>query len=96
MVLELYKRIKKHPGHRNAMVLLDDELDDRLFPDWSMGFQRLERDALAEMAGYTDMDAFVNSQEKPHPVFTFLKLFYQKNFLDPKHHNADPTSGRVG
>ena len=79
-VLELYERIKDHPGHKNAMVLLDDEQDERLFPEWSMGFERLGEDELSHMSGFKDMDQFINSLDKPHPVFTFLKLFHGKNF----------------
>ena len=79
-VLELYDSIKHNPGHKNAMVLLDDEVDERMFPDWSMGFERLNEDQLSTLSGYQDMDQFIKSIDKPHPAFTFLKLFYKKNF----------------
>lgn len=79
-VLELYESIKDHPGHKNAQVLLDDEVDERLFPDWSMGFERLDDDELNSMSGYTDIDRFLKSLTDPHPIFTFLRLFHEKNF----------------
>ena len=79
-VLQLYESIKDHPGHKNAMVLLDDEVEERLFPDWSMGFERLDEATFSSMSGYRDIDQFVTSLERPHPVYTFLKLFYKKNF----------------
>lgn len=79
-VIELYESIKKHPGHRNAMVLLDDKQEGRLFPDWSMGFERLDRKTFASMSGYQDIDTFIQTLDEPHPAFTFLKLFYKKNF----------------
>lgn len=79
-VLELYDSIKHHPGHKNAMVLLDDEIEERLFPDWSMGFERLDEDELSSISGFRKIDEFIKSIDKPHPAFTFLKLFHEKNF----------------
>ena len=79
-VLQLYELIKHNPGHKNAMVLLDDQQDERIFPDWSMGFERLEDDDLSLMSGYRNIDQFIESLTNPHPVFTFLKLFHKKNF----------------
>ncbi|MDW3193995.1 MAG: BLUF domain-containing protein [Cytophagales bacterium] len=81
-VLALYSSIKDHPGHKNAQVLLDDELEDRLFPDWSMGFERLDEDELSSISGYTDIDQFIQSLGTSHPVFSFVKLFYNKNFQE--------------
>lgn len=78
-VLSLYDTIKNHPGHKDAQLLLDDELDDRLFPEWSMGFERLDDDKLSSMTGYTDIDQFISSLKTPHPVFSFVKLFHKKN-----------------
>lgn len=79
-VLELYEKIKAHPGHKHAMVLLDDEIEERLFPDWSMGFEHLSENELVAISGYKDIDELLSQTAKPHPVFAFLKLFYKKNF----------------
>ena len=39
-VRELYTRIASDRRHRNPRLMLDREIPDRAFPDWSMGFER--------------------------------------------------------
>ena len=41
VVDSLFGTIAQDPRHRGVLQLLRDEVDDRAFPDWSMGFQRL-------------------------------------------------------
>ncbi len=37
-----YERIGKDPRHRNITLLSDDEIDERSFAGWSMGFKQLD------------------------------------------------------
>ena len=34
-----YGRIEKDPRHHSCLRMLDGEAEERLFPDWSMGFR---------------------------------------------------------
>ena len=38
----VYARVCRDPRHRNVLVLLRSEVSERAFPDWSMGFRRLD------------------------------------------------------
>jgi hypothetical protein len=35
----IYERIEKDPRHHSCLRMLDGEAEERLFPDWSMGFR---------------------------------------------------------
>jgi len=51
---ETYQRIRADRRHTNLRLLLDAEVSQRLFPDWSMGFDHVDDDELAEeLPGYT-------------------------------------------
>lgn len=40
-VRRTYARISLDPRHRNAIVIADDEITERSFPDWRMGYRQL-------------------------------------------------------
>lgn len=49
-----YDRITDDERHTNLRVLMDAEVPDRMFPDWSMGFEHVDEDEIAESVdGYT-------------------------------------------
>jgi hypothetical protein len=51
---QTYRRIEADSRHTNLRLLLDETVDERLFPDWSMGFDHVDDDELAEeLPGYT-------------------------------------------
>ena len=51
---ETYLRIRADRRHTNLRLLLDAEVTERLFPDWSMGFDHVDDEELAEeLDGYT-------------------------------------------
>jgi len=51
---ETYQRIRADRRHTNLRLLLDADVSQRLFPDWSMGFDHMDDDELAEeLPGYT-------------------------------------------
>ncbi len=47
-------RIAKDPRHRGVLVLLQGDIEKRDFPDWSMGYRRVDRDGAGQIPGYTD------------------------------------------
>jgi hypothetical protein len=52
VVDELYATIEADPRHRGVLQLLRDPVEERAFPDWSMGFQRLT-DRELEVEGFS-------------------------------------------
>ena len=47
-VQELSKRIGRDPRHRNMMVMLERDAEERAFAAWSMGFRTLDKNVPAE------------------------------------------------
>jgi hypothetical protein len=49
-----YSRIKVDDRHTNLRLLMEDEVTAPLFPDWTMGFEHVEDEDLAdELTGFT-------------------------------------------
>jgi hypothetical protein len=49
-----YTRIAADPRHKNLRLLSDTDVPTRLFPDWTMGFEHVDDEDLAEeLDGYT-------------------------------------------
>lgn len=55
-----YARILVDDRHRNLRLLLDADVSAPLFPDWSMGFEHVDDEELAD-----DLDGFVPEMDYP-------------------------------
>lgn len=81
-VLEIYSRIKRDFRHSGLRVLVERETDERLFEDWSMGFDKLSpgRPHTADIFQITH-DAIQNAiaPEKAADIAILLKTFYRAN-----------------
>lgn len=53
-VEETMSRIRVDPRHRDLDVTLVEEIEERFFPEWSMGFRPLRPEELAEVRGWSD------------------------------------------
>jgi len=53
-VRQLYDNITKDPRHRDVILLREEAIDERQFPDWSMGFRNLADADLRDVPGYSD------------------------------------------
>ncbi|HTW63044.1 MAG TPA: BLUF domain-containing protein [Bryobacteraceae bacterium] len=51
-VLGLYRTIEKDPRHRGILPLMRQQIQDREFPSWSMGFRNLKDVNLQQAPGY--------------------------------------------
>lgn len=54
VVHKLYDKILVDPRHSRAIKLIEDRIEKRTFPQWSMGFARVSRDELARIPGLND------------------------------------------
>lgn len=74
-----YARITDDPRHYQVTTLLDDNGDQRLFPDWSMGFRELgehELNALPGFVNLADEDALSDLGEGPVAIDALKSIFY--------------------
>lgn len=55
-----YARIRADERHRNLRLLLEAEVRAPLFPDWTMGFEHVDDEELAE-----DLDGFTAATDYP-------------------------------
>lgn len=54
--------IERDPRHRGVIVLLRDRIEQRAFPDWSMGFRDVSGVDLEREDGFTD---FLRGRDDP-------------------------------
>jgi Sensors of blue-light using FAD len=53
-VQALYARIGRDPRHRGLLTLLQGPLEERQFPEWSMGFRDLNAADVLSTPGYSE------------------------------------------
>lgn len=54
-----FARIAADPRHHGVLVGLRDTIEERAYPDWSMGFRALSAAEAAELPGFNDyLDAY--------------------------------------
>ena len=67
-VHSLMMTIARDPRHDDVRILLEDRLDERRFPDWTMAFEWLSGEVAHEMPGYraafTDVDIDDENEER--------------------------------
>jgi hypothetical protein len=78
-VMALYDTIAQDDRHKNVLTVHKQEIDERSFGDWTMGFKNLENVNPDELDGYTDfldqpfdVEAIKNSGSR---AVTLLELF---------------------
>ncbi len=53
-VLELMERIEVDERHRDVVIALEGEVEERAFPGWSMGCRSLSPRQVADIEGFND------------------------------------------
>jgi hypothetical protein len=59
----LFDRIRQDSRHRDVLLVYKEPIQARSFPDWSMGFNKMDAEALGKLEGFTDF------LERPDPGF---------------------------
>ncbi|MBS9523889.1 BLUF domain-containing protein [Litoribacter alkaliphilus] len=82
-VMPLYKTIGQDPRHRGIIRLKEGDLEERLFPDWSMGYHSISPDEARELTGFkstgdVDFYNFLGEKEQ-HPALTVFRAFVKNN-----------------
>ncbi|GAB7086850.1 BLUF domain-containing protein [Marinifilum fragile] len=52
---DLYDRLQKDKRHTNIVKILEERIDQRSFPNWSMGYQKLSKEESKVLPGFTDL-----------------------------------------
>ncbi len=81
----LYEKIKHDHRHKGIITVIDEEVENRSFPDWSMGGLRLDPDILdqKEVFELTRMAlADKLPDTAPQKVKIFMKSFYNASVRD--------------
>jgi len=76
-----YKVITGDKRHKNLIELISGPLDDRVFPEWTMGFVTLHPEKLKELVGYINPENKILKDTAPHQAITILKTFAETNKL---------------
>lgn len=54
-VHEIFSSIKKDPRNTGVVLLAEETITQRSFPQWSMGFKTLDNFSAGELSGFTDI-----------------------------------------
>lgn len=60
---ELYKKIEKDPRHKTIVKLHEENIEERIFGDWSMAFSRINPDKSSEIPGFSSFMEDASSTE---------------------------------
>lgn len=75
----IYNIIKEDSRHTNLLVLYKNKIAERSFADWSMGFEILDDQKLADLPGYSNFMeqplTYKSLSENPQHVRTLLNMF---------------------
>lgn len=77
-VEKIYKAILNDDRNKGNIILLKEPVDERTFPQWSMGFRHMARQDLANLEGYSD---FLREHKEPEDFANnrnaVVELLYQ-------------------
>jgi Sensors of blue-light using FAD. len=54
-IRRLYDILQKDKRHTNIVKILEERIDQRSFPNWSMGYQKLSKEDSKDLPGFTDV-----------------------------------------
>lgn len=77
----LFERIRRDTRHRDVLRVYKEPIKVRAFPNWTMGFNKVEDEALKGLEGYTDFLA------RPAPEFFDGEPAKAKALLDNFRHH---------
>lgn len=84
-VNQVYDKILLDSRHTGIIKIKDGSTEERMFPDWSMGFKSISSDEYENLTGYKNTRAsdFKKSFEdvSDHPAMLILNSFIKNNRL---------------
>jgi len=83
-VQPLYEKIAKDPRHKNVLTVYINQIKQRTFSNWSMGFNKLTEGDMKHVEGYTDFleqPSIEFFTDKPDRATTLLSQFKQRTYF---------------
>ncbi|GAA4703028.1 BLUF domain-containing protein [Nocardioides conyzicola] len=77
-VEQIFASIEVDPRHTGVLVLLREQIEERAFPQWSMGFRNLGDREVHDIEGYEDFTRRSFAQglgAQTSPAYRLLELF---------------------
>jgi len=80
-VLDTYAKIKKDDRHKNILTMFTEDIDERNFEDWSMGFFNMDKaDGFPEYNDYIKENLTLRSFNKDsQDAYNFITIFNKIN-----------------
>ncbi|WP_428328967.1 BLUF domain-containing protein [Mucilaginibacter sp.] len=82
---KLFNHIEKDKRHKGIIKLLDRNIEQRNFPDWSMGFSPISRTKVEEITGLIRSTSDILGNKNSGSSLTILKTFINSNNLVINH-----------
>ena len=76
----VFAAVAADPRHSGILVLLREVLEERAFPEWSMGFRNISDREIHDIDGYTSFIQHPAGQDlgpQASPAYRLLELFRQ-------------------
>lgn len=77
----IYKAIELDFRHRNIILMITGSVEERIFPNWSMGFASVNADVLGLIEGYLNPSNKNFIGDSNHATIVMLKTFAETNRL---------------
>ena len=77
-VEEIYESILEDERNKGNIIIIKENIDERTFPDWSMGFKHITTENIKSIEGYTEfLDREIEPEEFTNNSDKVLGLLYQ-------------------
>lgn len=79
-----FDTIKKDPRHYKVSIIYKKLIPRRLFPDWTMGFNKVNRESIEKIEGYSDFlqkPSIEFFNKSPNKVFELLDMFKRETLF---------------
>jgi len=86
-VKSLFENISTDRRHHKVSRILEGSIEERNFPNFSMGFETIDTETFTKLSGFKDIEEFFdypNVQHWNHPAMNFLRIFKDRESPDFK------------
>lgn len=86
IIEDLFKKLKGDPRHKSVIKMFDRNVEQRSFPDWSMGFKQVSNEDWSSLEGYLNLAnkeaVNQNAELRSNDMMTLIKSFENVNQLN--------------
>lgn len=78
VINQAFQTIKNDMRHHKVSIIYKKLISHRLFPDWTMGFNKINRESIENLEGYSDFlqkPSIEFFSQSPNKVIELLNLF---------------------